>query len=171
MADRNHCARERALSLEDGVTVVFHKVDSHGTNSGGGDDDEDEHTAARIRLSYDYSDDAEEARGGERSPEGGERRTLCPPPCCVRSSGLASAPDGNAGEGKSAHALCGFGDMKAGAITYLQSHVHFAMERRCARITHYAQSSLRSDSFLQVIQPCSVICNRRYFITWRLLAY
>ncbi|XP_056285098.1 solute carrier family 35 member G1 [Pseudoliparis swirei] len=96
MADRNHCARERALSLEDGVTVVFHKVDSHGTNSGGGDDDEDEHTAARIRLSYDYSDDAEEARGGERSPEGGERRTLCPPPCCVRSSGLASAPDGNA---------------------------------------------------------------------------
>ncbi|TNN50293.1 hypothetical protein EYF80_039518 [Liparis tanakae] len=121
MADRNHCARERALSLEDGVTVVFHNVDSHGKNSGdgGGDDDdeggEDERTAARVRLSYDYGDDAEEARGGERSPEGSGRRTLCPPPCCVRSGGLASAPDGNPGEGKSAHSRCGFGDMKAGS--------------------------------------------------------
>lgn len=97
MADRNHCAHERALSLEDGVTVVFHKVDSHGTNGGGDDDDEsdeDERTAARVhlqsncRVSCDCSDDAEEARGG------GERKTLCPPAFCVRSS--LAARDGDA---------------------------------------------------------------------------
>ncbi|XP_034414258.1 solute carrier family 35 member G1 isoform X2 [Cyclopterus lumpus] len=98
MADRNHCARDRALSLEDGVTVVFHKVDSHGTNSGDDDDDdEDERTAARIRVSCDRIDDAEEARGGERSPEGSERKTLCPPTFCVRSR--RAAREGNADEG------------------------------------------------------------------------
>ncbi|XP_034414257.1 solute carrier family 35 member G1 isoform X1 [Cyclopterus lumpus] len=97
MADRNHCARDRALSLEDGVTVVFHKVDSHGTNSGDDDDDdEDERTAARIRVSCDRIDDAEEARGGERSPEGSERKTLCPPTFCVRSR--RAAREGNADE-------------------------------------------------------------------------
>ncbi|XP_038591521.1 solute carrier family 35 member G1 [Micropterus salmoides] len=98
MGDCNHCAHERALSVEDDITVVFHKVDTHGTNSGddhddvcgGGDDDE--RTAERIhlqnncRVACDYGDDAEEeARGSEDSPEGSERKTLCPPTFCVGS--------------------------------------------------------------------------------------
>ncbi|XP_035514514.1 solute carrier family 35 member G1 [Morone saxatilis] len=97
MGDCNHCTHERALSVEDDVTVVFHKVDSHGSNSGSDDHDEcgkDERTAERIhlqsncRVSCDYDGDAEEteeARGREHPPEGSERNALCPPAFCVRS--------------------------------------------------------------------------------------
>lgn len=107
MGDCNHCTHERALSVEDDVTVAFHKVDSHDNNgsssrncynreehSGGAD--EDERTAERILLRSHVScdcdgDDVEEreeeeedARGGENSLEGSEEKTLCPPVFCVR---------------------------------------------------------------------------------------
>ncbi|XP_031699365.1 solute carrier family 35 member G1 [Anarrhichthys ocellatus] len=105
MGDRNHCAHERASCVEDGVTVVFHRVDSRGTNSSDDDDEsgDDERTAARIHLqsncshvSRDHGDDAEEARRGEDSPEGSEKKTLCPSVFCVR--GRLATRDGNAGE-------------------------------------------------------------------------
>ncbi|XP_059180471.1 solute carrier family 35 member G1 [Centropristis striata] len=106
MGDWNHCTHERALSSESGVTVVFHKVDSHGDTNSGGDDDsgDDERTAATIHLqtnchvsSCDLDGDAEGARGStENSPESSESQTLCPSAFCVRSR-LAS-PDGSARE-------------------------------------------------------------------------
>lgn len=95
MADWNHCARERALLAEDDITVVFHRADGHGA-SRDNECGDDELTAERVHLqprgcrvscAYDGGDDAEEteeARGSEDSPEGGERRALCPPACCVR---------------------------------------------------------------------------------------
>ncbi|KAI9514188.1 hypothetical protein NQZ68_035215 [Dissostichus eleginoides] len=97
MGDWNHCERERALSIEDGVTVVFHKVDSHATNNSDDVEDDsgdDERTTATIHLqsnchvSCDYEDgDAEEAR--VNLPEGSTKKTLCPPSFCVRGK-LAS---------------------------------------------------------------------------------
>lgn len=102
MGDCNHCTHERALTVEDDITVVFHKVDSHGLNSGGGDHDDDdecgddERTAERIHLrgncrvscEHDGGDaeGTEEATGGsDNSPEGSEKNALCPPAFCVRS--------------------------------------------------------------------------------------
>lgn len=108
MGDRNHCTHERAVSVEDDVTVAFHAVDSHDNNSGGnryersggGDGDNDERAAERILLRSHVSCDCdgddveergeeeeeenEEARGGENSLEGSEEKTLCPPVFCVR---------------------------------------------------------------------------------------
>ncbi|KAK5905972.1 hypothetical protein CgunFtcFv8_001876 [Champsocephalus gunnari] len=101
MGDWNHCERERALSIEDGVTVVFHKVDSHATINSDDDDDsgDDERTTATIHLqsnchvSCDYEDgDAEEARAN--SPEGITKKTLCPPTFCVR--GKLASQEGSA---------------------------------------------------------------------------
>lgn len=100
MGDCNHCTYERAVTVKDDITVVFHKVDGHGDNnssSSGDDRDEcvdDERTAERIHLQSNthvssvYEDDAEEkegTRGSEDSPEGSEKKTLCPPAFCVRS--------------------------------------------------------------------------------------
>ncbi|XP_070707373.1 solute carrier family 35 member G1 [Pempheris klunzingeri] len=103
MGDCNRSTVERALTAEDDITVVFHKVDSHGMN--GGDDhdergEEDERTAERIHLrrncgvNVNDDDDEEEreeeeeemekGRGRENSPEGSEKKTLCPPAFCVR---------------------------------------------------------------------------------------
>ncbi|XP_034070410.1 solute carrier family 35 member G1 isoform X2 [Gymnodraco acuticeps] len=98
MGDWNHC--ERDLSIEDGVTVVFHKVDSHATiNSDDDDSGDDERTTATIHLqsnfhvSCDYEDgDAEEARAN--SPEGITKKTLCPPTFCVR--GKLASQEGSA---------------------------------------------------------------------------
>ncbi|KAJ4940141.1 hypothetical protein JOQ06_026450 [Pogonophryne albipinna] len=101
MGDWNHCERERALSIEDGVTVVFHKVDSHATINSDDDDDsgDDERTTATIHLqsnchvSCDYEDgDAEEAR--TNSPEGITKKTLCLPAFCVR--GKLASQEGSA---------------------------------------------------------------------------
>ncbi len=117
MGDCNHCTHERPFSAEDDITVVFHKVDSHVTNSGDDHDEcgEDERTAERIhlqsncRLSCYYDGDAPEmaeARGGENSPEGGVRKALCPPAFCVSSSSSSEPASGeSAREGRSAHAL------------------------------------------------------------------
>uniref|UniRef100_UPI0037E748F5 solute carrier family 35 member G1 n=1 Tax=Semicossyphus pulcher TaxID=241346 RepID=UPI0037E748F5 len=97
MGDCNNCTHERALSVEDDITVVFHKVDSHGINNGDDHDEsgDDERTAERIHLRSNcrgYDDDAEEkgeARRSDNSPEGEEeekkKNTLCPPAFCVRS--------------------------------------------------------------------------------------
>lgn len=94
MGDCNHRTHERPLSAEDDITVVFHKVDSH-VIDGNDDHDEcgdDERTAERIhlrgncRVSWDCDGDAQEtsgARGGEISPEGSEKKALCPPAFCV----------------------------------------------------------------------------------------
>lgn len=97
------------MSIEDGVSVVFHKVDSHDDTNSGDESGDDERTAARIHLqsnchvSCDYDDDAEGARGSDNSLEGSEKKTLCPPAFCVRSR-LASR-DGSAHEGRREHAL------------------------------------------------------------------
>ncbi|XP_042363934.1 solute carrier family 35 member G1 isoform X2 [Plectropomus leopardus] len=100
MGDCNHCTHERPLSVEDGVTVVFHKVDGHGTNSGDDDHDDsgdDERTTEMIHLQSnchvlcEYDGDAaeEEARGSEQ-------KTLCSPAFCVR--GRLASRDGSAHE-------------------------------------------------------------------------
>ncbi|XP_029311573.1 solute carrier family 35 member G1 isoform X2 [Cottoperca gobio] len=99
MGDWNNCARERALSTEDGVTVVFHKVDSHDDDDESGDD---KRTTARIHFQRnchvlrddndDDDDDAENARGSENSPESGKKKTLCPPRFCV--TGKPASRDG-----------------------------------------------------------------------------
>ncbi|TDG98021.1 hypothetical protein EPR50_G00213930 [Perca flavescens] len=101
MGDCNHSTHERALSIEDGVSVVFHKVDSHDDTNSGDESGDDERTAATIHLqsnchdvSCDYDGDAEGARGSDNSLEGSEKKTLCPPAFCVRSR-LASR-DGSA---------------------------------------------------------------------------
>lgn len=110
MGDCNHWTHERALTVPDDVTVVFHKVDSHGENSGDLDECvEDEHTAERIHLrsnprrvsTSDCEDDAEgqeEATGIENSPEGSEKKTLCPPAFCIRNEPATR-------EGRREHAL------------------------------------------------------------------
>lgn len=119
MGDCHHTTHERALTSEDDITVVFHKVDSHGINSSGGDHDEcgvdDERAAERIhlrsncRVSCDYDDDddddareTETERGGEHSPEDCERKRLCPPAFCVRSK--PASREESALEGRSAQA-------------------------------------------------------------------
>ncbi|XP_033467460.1 solute carrier family 35 member G1 [Epinephelus lanceolatus] len=110
MGDCNHCTPGRALSVEDGVTVVFHKVDSHSTNCNDDRDDDDDdngddertteriHLQSNCRVSWENDCDAAEGEAGGRedSPEGSEEKTLCPLVCCVRS-GLASR-DGSARE-------------------------------------------------------------------------
>lgn len=98
MGDSNHTTHERALTVEDDITVVFHRADSHSTNSGGDHDecgDHDERTAERIhlqsnrRVSCDYDDgDAQETEkdiGGEHSQEDSQRNRLCPAAFCVGS--------------------------------------------------------------------------------------
>ncbi|XP_026171297.1 solute carrier family 35 member G1 [Mastacembelus armatus] len=107
MGDCNHCAYERALSVED-ITVAFHKVDSHGQNSDDGHDEfgDDERTAERIQLqsfnraSDGYVGDAEEteeAGAGENSPESSEKKTLCPLTFCVTSE--SASREGSVREG------------------------------------------------------------------------
>ncbi|XP_060884007.1 solute carrier family 35 member G1 [Labrus mixtus] len=102
MGDCNNCTHERALAVEDDITVVFHKVDSHGRNSGDddhGESGDDERTTETIHLrsncrGYDDDDAAaeeakkeeEEERGSENSQEGSKKKNwLCPPAFCVRN--------------------------------------------------------------------------------------
>lgn len=116
MGDCNHTAHEQVLTAEDDITVVFHKVDSHGITSGGDHDecgDHDERTAERIhlqsncRLSCDYKDDGDaqetdKDRGRKHSREDGERIRLCPPAFCVRSE--PASVEESAREGRRAYA-------------------------------------------------------------------
>ncbi|KAM9837937.1 solute carrier family 35 member G1 [Aulostomus maculatus] len=79
MGDCNHCTHQRALTAEDHVTVVFHKVDSHGENSGDHDEcSDDERTEERTYLQKE-----EEERGSDESPSASPKKTLCPPAFCV----------------------------------------------------------------------------------------
>lgn len=111
MGDCNHCTHERALSAEDDITVVFHKVDSdsHGTNSGGDDDDraaERIHLRSNCRVPCGYDDDApetEEERGSDNSPEDSGTERLCPRAFCVR--GEPATREESAREGRREHAL------------------------------------------------------------------
>ncbi|XP_061822723.1 solute carrier family 35 member G1 [Nerophis lumbriciformis] len=91
MEDRNHCPKESALAVVDHVTVVFHKVASHGDSSSAGGGSDDEHDG-RWRDGTEWAEKArlrdaeEEAGSGTKSleeEEGGRRATLCPPACCV----------------------------------------------------------------------------------------
>ncbi|XP_029383506.1 solute carrier family 35 member G1 [Echeneis naucrates] len=101
MGDRNHRARERALPVEDDITVVFHQVDSHVDDSGGDHDGDEE----RIHLQGNRGRDAEEeTRGGDGPREGEQqeketRTPLCPPAFCV-SREPASSRDGGARDEK-----------------------------------------------------------------------
>uniref|UniRef100_A0A8C6STK2 Solute carrier family 35 member G1 n=1 Tax=Neogobius melanostomus TaxID=47308 RepID=A0A8C6STK2_9GOBI len=98
MGDCNHREHERALTLEDGITVAFHKVDSHDTNSGHEDDEcNDEETAQTLPLQEESTDpsrgDAAEEdaqKGNHRSQENRQKKTLCPPAFCVRGKTSSS---------------------------------------------------------------------------------
>ncbi|XP_072229050.1 solute carrier family 35 member G1 [Leuresthes tenuis] len=107
MGDRNHCVHERALTVEDDVTVAFHKVVvSHDNQSRSGEEDErgdDERTEERIHLRTNCLDDAEgegeTRRRSDNSQEGSEEETLCPPAFCVKCK-PASSREGGAREEK-----------------------------------------------------------------------
>ncbi|XP_054454777.1 solute carrier family 35 member G1 isoform X2 [Anoplopoma fimbria] len=91
MGDRNHLSHHRALSLEDGASVVFHKVGSSGSgsggeesgSSGGEESGSDERTEATIYLQ------------GNNNCNDGQKTTLCPPACCVRSRLPAGGGEGS----------------------------------------------------------------------------
>ncbi|XP_041828992.1 solute carrier family 35 member G1 [Melanotaenia boesemani] len=107
MGDCNHCTHDRALTVEDDVAVLFHKVVSHDKQSCHEHEDElgsDERTEERVHLRSNslHVDDAEdngEARRRENSLESSEKETLCLPALCVRSR-HASSPEGRAREEK-----------------------------------------------------------------------
>lgn len=109
MGDCNHRAHERALTAKDHVTVAFHKVARDGENSGdecGDDERAEERTHLQSHVWCDREDDAEErkeARGSQNSQEGSEKKTLCPPSCCV--TGEPAAGGGVATEGRRWHKL------------------------------------------------------------------
>uniref|UniRef100_A0A3Q3RCC9 Solute carrier family 35 member G1 n=1 Tax=Monopterus albus TaxID=43700 RepID=A0A3Q3RCC9_MONAL len=115
MGSSNRCTGElRSLSVEDDITVVFHKVDSHGRNSGDDHDKcgDDERTTEKVRLqsfcrvscsSDDDDGEKEKARGSRNLPEGSEKKTLCLPAFCVRTK--PEPGGGGAPQGRRAHAL------------------------------------------------------------------
>lgn len=107
MADCNHCTHERALSVEDDVTVAFYKVDSHDKNSAydrqepGTNDRAPEriHLRSKGRASCEYDeeeggDDDEQLEGarGNSLESSGEEKTSCPPAFCVRNK--SPSPEG-----------------------------------------------------------------------------
>ncbi|XP_041671418.1 solute carrier family 35 member G1 [Cheilinus undulatus] len=111
MGDCNNCTHERALTVEDDITVVFHKVDSHGDDHEESGDDEG--TAERIHLrsncrgNDDDAQEKEEEGGSETSQEGGEekkKKTLCPPTFCIR--GKPASREQNAREGPEKQKRC-----------------------------------------------------------------
>lgn len=90
MGDRSNSTQDRALTEEDDITIVLHKV---ARNSSDSSDDHDERggqgeqTAERIHLqrreSHEHDDgDAGRTRreaGGDYSPEDKQRKRLCCP--------------------------------------------------------------------------------------------
>lgn len=101
MGDCNHCAHERPLTVEDGVTVVFHKVDSHVQD----EDDDRDHERIHLHRNSNVSsrwndddvegddDDAEETTRKHGSPEGGVEERLCPPASCVTATSARKESD------------------------------------------------------------------------------
>lgn len=106
MADCNHCTHERALSVEDDVTVAFYKDDSHDKNSAydrqepGTNDRAPEriHLRSKGRASCEYDeeedDDDEQLEGarGNSLESRDEEKTSCPPAFCVRNK--SPSPEG-----------------------------------------------------------------------------
>lgn len=95
MGDRSNSTQDRALSVEDDITVVLHKVTRKGSDSGDVHDEcggQGERAAERIHLQRRESreHDAGDARttrrasGGDHSPEDSQRKRLCPRTLCVR---------------------------------------------------------------------------------------
>lgn len=94
MGDRSNRTEDSAVTVEDDITVVLHKVARNGSDSGGDDHDEPEQgerSAERIHLQrreqreHDAGDAGRtrrEARG-DRSPEDNRRKRLCPRAFCV----------------------------------------------------------------------------------------
>lgn len=89
----SHCEL-RALTLEDGVTVAFHKVDSHDTNTEheelgeplepgeyreDGSEDEDRAQTVPLRREDTEARGRDAAAEEERTPENSPQKTLCPP--------------------------------------------------------------------------------------------
>ncbi|MED6239184.1 hypothetical protein ATANTOWER_003088 [Ataeniobius toweri] len=103
MGECNHCMWERALTVEDDVTVAFHKVVSHDNQSRFcNDQEEDAHDdveqteeTVHLRTNCFKDEDAEEeqgARGSETVLEGSGKETLlCLPAFCVRGKKTASS--------------------------------------------------------------------------------
>ncbi|XP_054622962.1 solute carrier family 35 member G1 [Dunckerocampus dactyliophorus] len=110
MDDRNHCPQESTLTAVDHVTVVFHKVASHGDSrsAGGGSEgdhdggwwDEAKRTEERTHL-RDYDCDAEKETGSPKLPEEGEESgALCPPAFCVTRKAASVGEGGSQGKPK-----------------------------------------------------------------------
>ncbi|XP_077595435.1 solute carrier family 35 member G1 isoform X1 [Stigmatopora nigra] len=86
MGDIDHVPSQNALASADHVTVVFHKLASHGErNSESGSDDgrccgdsEPLEELAYVRRCGNHGGDAVEEIADDKLPEGGERETLCP---------------------------------------------------------------------------------------------
>lgn len=99
MGDRSNRTGDSALTVEDDVTVVLHKVARNGSDSGDDHDEfggQGERSAERICLQRDHdAGDAGGAReaGGDRSPQDNQRTRLCPWAFCVRGE-PASPPEG-----------------------------------------------------------------------------
>lgn len=99
MGDRNHCEHERALTLEDGITVAFHKVDNHDTNNDHEDYDcNDEEKAQSQALQGQSTEpsggdaaEEDEQSGNHRAQENRQKKTLCPPAFCVRGKTSSSS--------------------------------------------------------------------------------
>uniref|UniRef100_A0A3B4BDB0 Solute carrier family 35 member G1 n=1 Tax=Periophthalmus magnuspinnatus TaxID=409849 RepID=A0A3B4BDB0_9GOBI len=87
MGDCDHSEHERALTLEDGITVAFSKVDSHDTDDDGDCECFDEQTAqtrplqgeSRAWSGCDDVTEEKETRGNQHAPEQRHKKTLCPP--------------------------------------------------------------------------------------------
>lgn len=95
MGDRSNSTQERALTVEDDITVVLHKGTRKGSDSGDDHDErggQGERTAERIHLQrresreHDAADAGGTRRssGGDHSPEDSRRKRLCPRTLCVR---------------------------------------------------------------------------------------
>lgn len=96
MGDRSNSIQDRALTVEDDITVVFHKVARNSSDSSDDHDEcggQSEQTTEGIHLQRRESheqDDGDAGRtrgeaGGDCSPEDKRRkRPCCPPAFCVR---------------------------------------------------------------------------------------
>lgn len=103
MGDRSNRTEDSAVTVEDDITVVLHKVAQNGSDSGDDHDEPEqgERRAERIHLQRreprDHdAGDAGRARGeagGNHSPEDNQRKRLCPRAFCVRGE-PASPPEG-----------------------------------------------------------------------------
>ncbi|CAG12624.1 unnamed protein product [Tetraodon nigroviridis] len=93
MGDRSNSTQDRALTVEDDITVVLQKVSHSGSDS---DDDQGERTAARIHLQRRESHEHDDGdAGGTRAEADDQRRKRprCPPGLRVRGDS-ASAREG-----------------------------------------------------------------------------